>query len=69
MELKNSKFDLYQYSPDIYRVVVFDQLLARRVNKVLKQYVDYSFQEGEEPIFKFNQSEMSSVLRALKVDS
>jgi hypothetical protein len=68
MELKKEgKFEIWEYGGGHYRVVTRTKTLAKRVNRLLKQYEDYTFLDGEEPVFKFTEAQLPSILKALQV--
>lgn len=69
MELTHKKFEIFPYSDGVYKVLVKDKNLARRVNDVLNYYEDYKFKDGEEPLFTFYEKDKVKVLAALRVKS
>lgn len=66
MTLKTSKFDMFPFK-DRFKVYVTDKNTAKRLNKLLNVYKDYTFRDGDECVFYFTQKEMNEVLKALKV--
>lgn len=67
MNLQTKNFDLVQMPDGSYKAFVFDKLLCRRMDKLLNEYPDYSFQDGEEGIFHFSSGQLTHVKKALKI--
>lgn len=67
MELKTARYELYPYNQTTHAVVIYDAPLANKLNKLLQLPYDCKIQQHEEPVFRFDNSQLKIVLRALKV--
>lgn len=66
-ELITKNFELFQMASGDYKAFVYDRNICRRLNKLLKEYPDYTFQEGEEAVFHFSPGMLTQVKIALKI--
>ena len=65
MTFTNTKIDLYPYSDSSHAVIVKNARLANKLNKYLNTYIDYTIKDGEEPMFRFENSKLDYVLVVL----
>jgi hypothetical protein len=47
---KNTKLDIWTYSTDTLAILIYDYMIAKKLNKTL-QYYDSKIVEGDEPVF------------------
>lgn len=69
MDFRNSKLEIYPYSDTHHTAVVKDPRLANKLNRSLKYYEDYKFQEFEEPVFRFENTKLDLVLVVLGLEN
>jgi len=64
----NKQIDLFECNTTKHGVIVNNPRLANKLNALLKYY-DCKIKDGEEPVFKFDNTKLSRVLIVLGLGS
>lgn len=61
LNVQTSQYHLYAYSESILSLVIFNPVLANKVNKKFNYYKDVRITKGEEPVFKLTYNQFAQI--------
>ena len=67
MDLQTKNFHVTKQTDGTYKAWVFDHKMCNKMNRLLQNYGDYKFEEGEEGIFSFREIALPVVKKILKI--